>query len=192
MNIHPLHINDLLSCKKVNSSSAISLLKKGWQLRKLAHQDSYCSTGAAGIYEYCLFDGQRELRQLTNKAVNALSDEVVAGAQPMPDLDRSYHLLDHSLFPSDADLAAVKAKGANWLPYFKHWGCVPKDEPEFKQWLMNPPVVISKEDDRVLLDVPREEKEEAKAAGAFFIMTEQGWRMFCLRQRQKYFQKWIS
>jgi hypothetical protein len=187
---HPLHIKDLLNSDKVSSSQAKSLIKSGWQLRSLTKRDCYCSFGAAGLYTHCLHDGQRGLRQLTDKATKGLK---LVDQTPAPVLlfDQTWVILK---VPFEGRSEA-KAAGAEWLPIFKHWGCTPAQAEEggpFSQWLTSPLITAAGEEDRLLLSVPREDVEAVKATGAFRGLNDTGGAWYCFRANAEHFERWLS
>lgn len=181
---YPLHLEQLLRAPKVSGAAAKSLIKKGWFLRELDEDLCYCSFGAAGRYTHFLHDGGSELRQLTTKAVQSLE-----GVQATPfELDIRMLVLS---VPMD-DIDRVKALKGVWSYDLKHWLCMPGEQELFKEWLIYPHVVITGVDDKVLLDIPRSEVEQAKQAGAFRSYTSEGvagW--FALTGMSDNFYKWI-
>lgn len=188
----PLHMHDLLRSGKASAAQAKSLLKKGWRLCRLKEGHSYCSSGGVATYDFFLFDGGRELRQLTNAAAATLA---VADEVPVFDLDDTLVLLD---VPFDRR-SEVSGPGlpvqASFLSMLKHWAIQPSQAEHFTQWLKSPRVEISgdKEQHRVELEVPRDEVQQAKDAGAFRALKRggiDGW--FCLRAEQHRFSQWIK
>lgn len=185
--VHPLHIMDLLGSEKVGSNQASSLIRAGWQLRRLQPNDSYCSFGAAGIYTHCLYDGQRGLRQLTEKAMQGL----VLTSEDVMEFDQSWLILDVPFEQKEA----VKAAGAEWMPVFGHWACTPSQAADFAQWMKSPVLTVTGVEDRLQLTVPQDEINAAKEAGAFWSYGEGQdgrKRLFCFRAEASRFERWLN
>lgn len=182
----PLHIYDLHRSDKVGTKDAKKLLSQGWQIKKLEDKSAYCSTGAVGIYHYCLYSGRGELRQITDKALQ------IGGF----DLDNCETVcLDHSMVilrvPFE-ERASVRGLNGYWLDMFKHWACIPREAEIFSRWLSDPLIIMDSENDRLKLHVPHEDAERAKALGAFWALDDSGEKAwFCFTVEQMAFAEWI-
>ena len=185
----PLHERELLRSSRLAHVSALSYLKTGWALRKL--KTPYGSA-AGGRYSYCMHDGRRGLRQITDAVIEGVRQTL---GDQMPNLEQAEQLaLDTSMllldFPFHAK-DAVKAAGATWLPMFKRWGCMPMEADKFASWLMYPRVTVRSVDDLVRLNVPRVDTARAKAAGAFWTDGPGGSGWFGLRALSGPLGEWL-
>lgn len=184
---YPLHVYDLHRSAKVGTREAKTLLAKGWRIKRLEDHSAYCSAGAVGLYHYCLHDGEQELRQITDKALEASSFDL-ASSETLT-LDHSMVIL-HVPF---GERSLVKDLRGCWLDMFKHWACLPSETEVFSRWLTDTRIIVNSEADRLRLNVPRDEVEQAKSHGAFWALTESGsgaW--FCFTAEAAAFSKWIT
>lgn len=179
----PLHVRELLKSPRLGYVSAMSHLKRGFMIRKLAKP--YGSAGGAGIYSHCLYDGLRGFCQITDAILEQL---------PAPDTSLAPLAFDETMLALEVPFDqkdAVKAAGADWLPMFRRWGCMPKDEAKFEQWLIKPICRLRTSDDLIKLNVQKEDIEKAKRAGAFWNhdFTGKGW--YGLRGLRDRFIEWL-
>lgn len=164
----PLHERELLSSPHAGYVSALSHIKHGFQLRKLKHP--YSTANGARRHTHCLHDGFRGFRQISEATLERVSETLgvdVSNLDQSEPLELEKKMLVLVLSPGEKDEA--KAAGAQWMPLFRHWGCMPMDEAKFEKWLPTPRVYVSSKDDLMKLTVPREDAERAKAAGAFWV-----------------------
>lgn len=185
--VNPLHIMDLLGSEKVSGKQAASLIRAGWQLRRLQANDSYCSFGAAGIYTHCLYDGERGLRQLTEKAMQGLE---VKSEDAMV-FDHTWLILDVPFEQKEA----VKAAGAEWMSVFSHWACTPSQAADFAQWMKSPTLAVTGVEDLLRLTVPKDEINTAKEVGAFWSYgdgVDGRKHLFCFRAEAGRFERWLN
>lgn len=180
-----LHIYDLFNSEKIGSRQLKPLLKNGWSLYRLEARDSYCSFGAAGIYEFCVWDGNRELRQITNKALSSYSD-----LENLPFIKFNQDLMVLKVPYDRKD--EMHSTSACWNPFFGHWVCQPKDKHQFESWLPQPIIIVNSETDRTQLDVPWSDAKEVTELGAFRAYTDEGKKaFFCFSVQSDTFKKWL-